>query len=181
MYDSYGGFNTFRLTRKDFPIKKAVLNTMYQAIPSSAFLFQETITQHRLLDRINPSCINSIRMDPLSMPTGCRKSCAFLRMSTSNSHVDNISSGGCFVGINLGEGTLMKDGYSFITISGGHMFTQHPITKTVFEGYQLPYFDEVKQLVRSAARLVLPFVSSDGMLLSPKKGQYLLRETVVMI
>ena len=154
-YDSYGGMNTFRITRDDLPLQPEALKKMYASIASSAFLFQETITQHPLLDRINPSCINSIRMDSFVNADGTPEVLsAFLRMSISNSHIDNISSGGCYVGIDINKGTLMRDGYSFITVTGGQMYTQHPVTGTVFEGYQLPYFDEVKELVCSAARLV---------------------------
>ncbi len=154
-YDSYGGMNTFRVHAKDLPMDPTTLERMYGIISASAFLFQETLVQHPLVDAINPSCINTIRMDSYVDQDGIPEVLsAYLRVSTQNSHVDNSSSGGSYVGINMDTGTLMRDAYSNITITGGLTITRHPVTGLVFEGYKLPFFDEVKDLVLNAARLV---------------------------
>ena len=75
-------------------------------------------------------------------------------MSIRNSHIDNISSGGCQVGISLESGRLKKTGYSLIQTEGVKLFTEHPVTGIVFEGFRIPYFDEVKELVKKAAGLM---------------------------
>ena len=79
---------------------------------------------------------------------------AYLRMSINNSHVDNISSGGCQVGIKLETGKLKKYGYSQIKTLGVKILTEHPVTKTTFEDFSIPFFQEVKDLVIKTAPLV---------------------------
>ncbi len=155
MYDSYGGRNTYRLSREDFPLAAERLKSMYSDVVSSAYLFQETIIQHPEMDRINPSCINSIRIDTFVDKDGSSEILsALLRMSITNSHVDNATSGGCYVGIDSASGNLSKYGYSFITVTGGAVFTHHPVTGTLFEGFKIPYFEELQTLVLNVARLV---------------------------
>ncbi|HYW95690.1 MAG TPA: sugar-transfer associated ATP-grasp domain-containing protein [Bacteroidales bacterium] len=152
MFDSYGGMNTFRLTKEDFPVTREKLDKLYNSVRISAYLYQDTIVQHPELNRVNPSCINSIRMDTFIDRDGnCDILSAFLRMSISNTHVDNTSSGGCYVGIDLKTGMLKKFGYSSITVTGGQVYTEHPVTGTVFQGFRIPFFEDVKSFVLNIA------------------------------
>ena len=75
-------------------------------------------------------------------------------MSICDSHIDNISSGGCQVGIDLQTGKLKKYGYSLIQTVGVEVMTEHPITGTVFEDFSLPYFSQIKELAIKTARLM---------------------------
>jgi hypothetical protein len=79
---------------------------------------------------------------------------AYIRMSTSNSHVDNFNEGGCAVGIVLETGKLKKYGYSSFKNVGVKVLTQHPVTKTVFENYSIPFLPQAKEMVLKAARLI---------------------------
>ncbi len=155
MYESHGGKNTYRISEEDLPLNRKKLRELYSVVTSSAYLFQETITQHPKLDEINPSCINSIRMDTFVDKDGsCEVLSAYIRMSTSNSHVDNVSSGGCYVGIDIHTGELTRYGYSAISVTGGNTYTRHPETGIVFKGFKIPFFKEAKAFVRGIARLV---------------------------
>ena len=84
-------------------------------------------------------------------------------MSICDSHIDNISSGGCQVGIVLETGRLKKYGYSLIQTMGVEILTEHPVTKTVFEDFSIPYFHQVRELVVKTARLMpgLRFIGWD--------------------
>ncbi len=154
-YDSGGGKNTYRVTKEELPLSGERLESMYKSILGSAYLFQATIVQHPVMDRLNPSCINSVRMDTFVNKDGKSEILtAYVRMSINNSHVDNSSSGGCFVGIDMEKGELMKNAYTFITVSGGLTFTSHPLTGTVFQGFRVPYLEECRELVIKMANLV---------------------------
>jgi hypothetical protein len=73
-------------------------------------------------------------------------------MSINDHFVDNISSGGCQVGIVLQTGKLKKFGYGPIKTNGVKVFTEHPGTKTTFENFSIPFFFQAKELVIKAAR-----------------------------
>lgn len=152
---SYGGDQVFRITPLQLATDDAYMANLFSEVIKSGFLFQETILQHPELNRLNPSCINTIRFDTFIDKDGqVEIMSAYLRMSTNNKHVDNISSGGCLVGINLLTGKLRKDGYPGFSASGTIIYSCHPITKTVFEGFMIPFFEEAKQMVLRAAGLV---------------------------
>lgn len=67
--------------------------------------------------------------------------------------MDNASSGGCFVGIDLASGTLREYAYT-LPKHGGLRFTQHPDTGIAFRGFQVPCLGQALQLVEVAATLV---------------------------
>jgi hypothetical protein len=152
---SSSGKQIFRLFRDDMRSNPGILKVIYSEVIKSGFLFQETIKQHPDLDRLNPSCLNTIRIDTFINSEGkVEIASAYLRMSISNSHIDNISSGGCQVGIDLKTGKLKKYGYSLIKTIGVKVLTEHPVTKTVFEDFTIPYFVKVMDLVTKTAPLI---------------------------
>jgi hypothetical protein len=58
------------------------------------------------------------------------------------------------VGIVLETGKLKRYGYSSFKNAGVKIMTQHPVTKTVFENYSIPFLQQAEDLVLKAARLV---------------------------
>jgi hypothetical protein len=151
---SSSGKKIFKLFVNQINTDQEKVNEIYSEVVKSGFLFQETIKQHPDLTKLNPSCLNTIRIDSFTDKDGnIEILSAYLRMSISDSHIDNISSGGCQVGINLATGNLKKYGYSLIQTIGVKVLTEHPITKIVFEDYNIPLFQEVKELVLKTASL----------------------------
>ena len=154
-YGSYGGDSVYKFFRYQLTSDAELISMSYTEIIKAGFLFQETVKQHPALNALNPSCLNTIRFDTFIDKNGTIEIMSgFLRMSISNQHVDNISSGGCLVGIDLDTGKLKKDGYSSITKFGVKVLTVHPITNIVFENFNIPYFAQAKQLVIYSARFM---------------------------
>jgi len=152
---SSSGKKIFKLFRAELRVESEYVKEIYSDVVQSGFLFQETIKQHPALDKMNPSCLNTIRIDTYINPDGkIDIGSAYLRMSICESHIDNISSGGCQVGIDLQTGKLKKYGYSLIQTVGVKVMTEHPITGTVFEDFSLPYFSRIKELAIKTARLM---------------------------
>ncbi len=154
-YGSYGGKQVFKVTKDQFSDKNNFIENLYSEVIKTGFLFQRTVSQHPELNKISSSSLNTIRIDTFIDKEGkIDVLSAYLRMSTNNKHVDNISSGGCQVGIWLDSGKMKKVGYSNFRSAGTKVYTQHPITGVIFEGFQIPYFEEVKELVVKTAALM---------------------------
>ncbi len=154
MYGSYGGYEIYKLFKHQCENDTEYINTIYSKVIKSGFLFQETIIQHEEIDKLNPSCINTIRFDTFIHDNGDIDIISgFIRININNSHLDNITQGGYGIGINLNNGKLKKCGYCQPSY-GINVITSHPITGTIFEGFQIPYFEEAKQLVKSAAKFM---------------------------
>lgn len=153
-YWSFGGDQIYKLTLDQINNDPEVISNLYSAVITSGFLFQETIKQHPELEKLNPSCLNTMRLDTFIDRNGnIEVLSGFIRTSIMNSHVDNVSSGGCQVPIDIETGILKKYGYRVLKISGVKLLTEHPITKIVFEGFTIPFFREAKELVIKASGL----------------------------
>lgn len=153
-YASHGGKNIFKIYKASFPLERDLLSEMYKSIINSAYIFQETVAQHDEINLINPYCVNTIRIDTIIDQEGnCNIGTAYLRLGLNKLPVDNLSSGGVSIGIDLESGTLQSYGFTSITQAGGSTLSEHPTTGTVFQDFKIPYFDEVKQLVIQAAKL----------------------------
>ena len=145
---SSSGKKIYKLFANQIITEPEIISEIYSEVIRSGFLFQETVKQNPDLNKLNPSCLNTIRIDTFINCDGkIEIISAYIRMSISDSHIDNISSGGCQVGIVLNTGKLKKFGYSLIQTLGVKVLTEHPVTKIVFENYSIPYFEEVKELV----------------------------------
>jgi hypothetical protein len=134
-------------------------DSFYMALFSKSshdeFIIQPEIIQHDLLNRINPSCINTVRIDTLIQGNGVVNNAALLRMSNGFSHMDNWAKGGIIVNIDLGTGMLDDLGRSKAKFGRLHIH-QHPLTRFCFGGTQLPFWPQVKNLVRSGALVLRP-------------------------
>ncbi len=151
-YGTYGGEKIYKIFEHQLIKERSKIDSLYTEIIKSGYLFQETIKQHPEMDKLNPSCMNTIRMDTfIDLKGNIEVVSAFLRMSIKNSHVDNVSSGGCFVYIDIKTGKLLADGYRGIKQDAGETIMIHPITKVKFEGFVIPFFAEAKDLIIKAA------------------------------
>ena len=113
---------------------------------------QRGITQHEVLGKINPSSVNTIRIITLLEKEGAKVLSVILRMGVGETKVDNSSSGGMTIGVTM-DGKLKK----FACADKRKLLDTHPTSNIVFEGYQLPVFDKVKELVLKASYMVPHF------------------------
>jgi hypothetical protein len=151
---SFGGDQIYKIHPDQVEGDPELIDRVFSAVIRSGFLFQDTIKQHPGMDRLNPSCLNTIRIDTFIDREGkIDVMSAFIRMSITNHFVDNVSSGGCLVPIDIRSGKLKKDGIQILKTHGVGYITQHPLTGTVFRDFEIPYFSEVKALVIRAAGL----------------------------
>lgn len=125
-------------------------------------IVQRAITNCEAINRIQPNSVNTLRIvtlmsekdkEPVLLSPGG------LRIG-SGDVVDNWAAGGVFVGID-DTGHLGKYGYFKPSKHNPQKTDRHPVTGFVFEGKEIPFYDEAVRLVVRAHRL-LPEVSSIG-------------------
>ncbi len=105
------------------------------------------ITQHHELSRLCPASVNTVRIftakvnDKIYYIGGC------LRIGGGKTFIDNYSSGGLVVSLDLKTGRsidLAEDMYR-------NRYERHPATGVVLKGFQVPLWDKVIDLVKRAA------------------------------
>jgi len=155
IYSSSSGRNIIIIPAEYAENETPELNVLFREVVGSEFIFQPGVHQHPGLNRLNPSSLNTIRFDTFIDRDGKIEIISgFLKMSTNNLAVDNNTSGGCGVGIDLDEGTLRDNGYSKIKMSGVGILKEHPVTGVRFGGFVVPMLEEAKALVIKAAALM---------------------------
>ncbi|MDY0101591.1 MAG: sugar-transfer associated ATP-grasp domain-containing protein [Lentimicrobium sp.] len=153
--DSSGGKLIFKVSWQKLKENREELNTIFKVVRSSSFVFQEEVQQHEALSRINPFCVNTLRIESFTNKDNIsRVFSGILRLGFNDSYVDNTSSGGAFVGIDFQNGVLKRLALSDFSNGRARTYAEHPYSKISFEGYPIPFFDEILELVLRACQLV---------------------------
>ncbi len=102
------------------------------------FVIQEKIKQHKDYAMLNPSSVNTIRINTYICEGKVYCAPIAMRIGRNGKIVDNAHAGGIAVGVSK-EGNLKK--YAFTEY--GEKFEKHPDTKVVFDGYKIPKIKEM--------------------------------------
>jgi hypothetical protein len=122
-------------------------------------LAEEFVEQHPLVNKLNPSCLNTVRV--VTIRTGDQIDIigAAIRLGVNND-VDNFHSGGIAINVDLSTGCLKGEGFK-LAPSIPESFSEHPITKIKLDGYHLPHWNLVLETVTKAS-LMVPEVRTVG-------------------
>jgi hypothetical protein len=104
------------------------------------YLLQERIRQHPDLSALHPHSINAIRLVTFNTGGEVKAFWAALKVGTGGKSVDNVACGGVAVRIDLATGTLRGDAM-YLPGRGGKI-CRHPDTGVLFDGYQIPHFEQ---------------------------------------
>lgn len=136
-----------------------LLNKIFAESPCG-YLIEEKIQQHSFNHRLYPEAVNTIRVDSLLAKSGeVIINSAYLRIGRNGRKVDNWSGkqGGIGVNVNIQTGALSPQGIDYCK----NLYSEHPDTGVSFSGLEVPYWDEIINIVKEAA-LQLPNLKSLG-------------------
>ncbi len=152
-YDCYGGENIYKLFANQLVTEQPKVKALFSEIVKTGYLFQETIEQHPVMNILNPSCLNTIRMDTFTDSKGVSEiMSAYLRISIDNEMW--IKTEGGAITIDLNTGKLLSDCYSGFRYDVGEPLKEHPVTKVQFNTFTVPFFDQIKEMVINSASLM---------------------------
>lgn len=147
------------------------------------YIIEEHLSQHPELDKINPYSVNSIRIITfLCTDDTVEFLGSMLKTSQSTLPVDNFTLGGIVIGIDMSTGKLRKEGFvkSYYShklnemkatlscqstkqyfetlraktiLRSGRILLRHPVTQTEFLDFQIPYWDELKEITMNAQKV----------------------------
>jgi hypothetical protein len=153
-YGTYGGAKIFKLLFTQLSDER-LLSDLFQKVAQSSYLFQETVKQHPEMNRLNESCLNTLRLDTfIDLDGKIEIISAYLRSSMVNNYIDNITSGGCGILIDMATGRLDQFAYMSLKDGGISLQSKHPVTQTKFSDFIIPHFEEAKKLVIKVAGYV---------------------------
>lgn len=148
--DSRGGYGAFRIaaTRIDAAWIASIRNVVIQPV----------LRNHPLIDTMNASALNTVRVVSLVENGRCTIIAACLRVARGKAVVDNCSQGAMAVGVNLASGTLNRNGITQATY-GRRIYAVHPDSGVRFNSITLPWWREALDLAERAALGLQPHVT----------------------
>ena len=105
--------------------------------------------QHPEMARMCPTSVNTVRIATMLGDKQEGIVYAFLRIGNGKV-MDNVDCGGMAARVDLASGQLLTVGAD----KQGNTFEKHPITGTSIIGFQVPYFEEAKQMCLEAMHVV---------------------------
>lgn len=145
--DDFGGHGVRKITAEEVTDYPALYGEL---TASGSVLIEQQIVQHQALNRLNPSCINTLRMVTLVKDGKAHLMYTLIRVGDGTRVVDNISSGGMYAPV-WEDGKIAKPAFCDAT---GLYYDRHPATGTDFVGFAIPYYSQAVELVERAALVV---------------------------
>lgn len=143
-FDGLGGQNVHKVYTRDIADHKAYFDSCVE----KRILLEELVIQHPEMNVLCPASVNTIRVmtyynhgDPRILWMG-------MRIGSGKSAVDNFSSGGMVAAIDPQTGCLKGDAIDKNSVS----CAVHPTTGVAFDGFHIPCFEQIEDLVLEAAR-----------------------------
>jgi len=147
---AWSGKGIEKLEKKNFNNSKE----MYEYIkdPNKNFgIIEQEIIQHKVMSDIYPYSVNSLRVCTVVGDDGVPHILfAVAKFGNEGKHVDNLENSGLGYPVDLNTGKIYDVAHTSALIN----YDKHPYTNAVVIGTTIPYFDELKKLVLSAALVV---------------------------
>lgn len=112
-------------------------------------ILEEMIIQNDDINKLNSSCVNTIRTVTINKDGNITIICAYLRIGNGDI-VDNFNSGGMMSPVDVETGKV-----KYVAIDkAGNIFEHHPITGTRIIDFKIPMWNEAKEMVKEAAKII---------------------------
>ena len=135
-----------KYVKKDWENLAAFTEKIKQNGPA---ILEEIVIQHPEMARMCPTSVNTVRIATMLGDKQKGIVYAFLRIGNGKV-MDNVDCGGMAARVDLASGQLLTVGAD----KQGNTFEKHPITGTSIIGFQVPYFEEAKQMCLEAMHVV---------------------------
>lgn len=116
-------------------------------IRNGKHIVEEPIRQSSILSEFNASSVNTVRYATILTKYGPKAATGFFRTGRAGSPVDNAGSGGVFAGVDTETGIVYTPGVD----EYGRRYEKHPDSGIVYQGYQLPDWQQLVSICSEAA------------------------------
>ena len=118
-------------------------------VSDTRYIVEEKIIQHGRMAKLNPHCVNTIRLATYLEGQTVRPFAAAVRLGTNRNVTDNWHTGGLIIRLDLETGCLGSYGVTHPDFEGKFHHT-HPDTGVTFCGYAIPYWREALGMALAA-------------------------------
>lgn len=123
------------------------IDKFYDKLKNERLFLEQFIIQNKEWGKISPNSVNTIRVMTSAINGKSEVFFAAARIGNGKVIVDNFHSGGMGVLIDLEKGILLGNGIN----KKLEEFEYHEQTKIKFNGYKIPYWQEILEITKEAA------------------------------
>ncbi|WP_062059392.1 sugar-transfer associated ATP-grasp domain-containing protein [Aquimarina longa] len=146
-----GGTGVYLITQQNL---KKEIDSCGAYILANDCIHQEVVIQNDVVNKIYKHSVNTIRFDTyIDKNANIHILSAFMRFGGGGNVIDNGSSGGLYVSVDLEKGTLIGKSHQLMKY-GGRQLEAHPDTDVVFHNFEIPYFKESCELIKKAVAYI---------------------------
>ena len=116
-------------------------------IQAGKHILEEKIEQSSNLAQFNESSVNTVRAITFNTRHGFKVPYCMIRTGRPGAFVDNSGAGGVQAEIDFESGKVISNGFDEL----GGKYDVHPASGTVFKGFELPDWEQLKDLIFSSA------------------------------
>jgi len=123
---------------------------LYEKFPEiikEKYMCEEYLNQHQKMNDMNSNSVNTIRIITLCDGENVKIISAALRTAIDSSVCDNLSAGGLSATVDVENGVIFTMGYD----AEKNCYTHHPFSKTQIKGFEIPFWNEAKKMVKEGA------------------------------
>lgn len=146
--DGSGGRGIFILNSSQFEKPEDAYALLKES--KKTYVLEELIRQSSQMSALHPTTVNTVRVPTVRNKDGVVVFHPALRVGRGDTVVDNAFSGGIFAGVCPKTGKVITDGAN----EKNQRFVAHPDTGVVFNGFQVPRWDEAVAFVKKLATVV---------------------------
>lgn len=127
---------------------KINIRTIYDEISKKKVVIDEPVKQHHLMEQLCPGSVNTIRIITAKVENEIFIIGTALRTGDGKSIVDNYHNGGFGAAIDKDTGIVIDDAINYTN----KRFVEHPVSHIRFQGFRIPLWSQVMELVNKAAQ-----------------------------
>lgn len=143
-YDGLAGQEVKKEYTENIADKKAY----FENAIANRYFFEELVIQHKDMNVLCPTSVNTMRMMTFNDHGNPRIIWLGLRVGNGVNAVDNFHAQGMAANIDIETGKLIGEAVD----KELNKYSEHPTTHVKFDGFQIPYFQEAKQMVLEASK-----------------------------
>ena len=125
------------------------INTQTIRQELKGYELEELIIQHDRLQEINPHSVNTLRITTIKEDDDVHIISAMFRCGTKDAPVDNWSQGGLTAAVDIDTGIIFTKAIQKLPRRRDYVI--HPTSGVVLVGFQIPFWEETKQMVYDMA------------------------------
>lgn len=143
--DGLGGHLVSKVSMDDFEN----IDTLYNNLIDKRLFLEELIVQNKKWGLICPGSVNTLRVMTKNINGNPDIFFIAARIGSGKSIADNFHQGGFGVTVDFEQGILVGNG----TSKALEEYEYHPASNIKFDGYKIPYFNEIKEMTIELAKI----------------------------